>query len=395
VTGVLVLLGIVGFIDDFIKLRRHHNDGLSARAKMAGQIWTGLLLGLILYFFPVTVGTSSIKPDHITDWPGLVYNLKSSADGTGSPAARIWERLSPVLRQRLENVEPDMAPDKKSRELLLAELNAILDDRTLFDTAAWKNTKLNGDSLPLLQKGVANLNERELSALNRCLLEAAFPESVAKGAKDLHTKVEIPGFKELFINLGPLYVLFVVLIIVGTSNAVNVTDGLDGLAAGVGSISLLAFTGIAYVVSRVDWSNYLYVIYVPEASELTVFGGAMLGTGLGFLWFNSYPAQVFMGDTGSLALGGALGGLCILIKKEFLLPILGGIFFAETISVILQVSYFKYTKKKYGEGRRLFRMAPLHHHFEKSGWHESKIVLRFYIMAVMLAIIAMTTFKVR
>jgi phospho-N-acetylmuramoyl-pentapeptide-transferase len=132
-----------------------------------------------------------------------------------------------------------------------------------------------------------------------------------------------------------------------------------------------------------------------ETGELTVFAVALVGAALGFLWYNSYPAQIFMGDTGSLALGGAIGGLAILIKKEFLLPIIGGIFFAEALSVIIQVSYFKYTKKKYGVGKRLFKMAPIHHHFEKSGWHESKIVTRFYIIAVMLAIITLTTFKVR
>jgi phospho-N-acetylmuramoyl-pentapeptide-transferase len=136
-------------------------------------------------------------------------------------------------------------------------------------------------------------------------------------------------------------------------------------------------------------------MHLRGSDELAIFGAALVGAALGFLWYNSYPAQVFLGDTGSLALGGAIGALIVLIKKEFLLPILGGIFFAEAVSVILQVLYFKYTRKRYGEPKRLFKMAPLHHHFEKSGWHESKIVLRFYIMAVMLAIIAMTTFKVR
>ena len=152
---------------------------------------------------------------------------------------------------------------------------------------------------------------------------------------------------------------------------------------------------ITYVTGNVKFADYLNIIYLRNSGELTIFAAAMVGAALGFLWFNSYPAQVFMGDTGSLALGGAIGGLAILIKKEFLLPILGGVFFAETLSVIIQVSYFKYTKKKYGEGRRLFKMSPIHHHFEKLGWHESKIVTRFYIIAIMLAIITMTTFKIR
>jgi UDP-N-acetylmuramyl pentapeptide phosphotransferase/UDP-N-acetylglucosamine-1-phosphate transferase len=390
VTGVLVMLGVVGFIDDFIKLRRHHNDGLSARAKMVGQILTGLALGLVLYFFPVTVGTSFIKADHITDWQGLVYQLKAHPnEAQPAAAARILERLSPILRQRLLNMDSEAALDKKSRLLLLAELNAVLDDPTLFDAASWKNTPLNGESLPLIQKGVDKLATRELTALNRCLVEAAFPGSIAKGAKNLHTKVEIPGFKGLFISLGPLYILFVALIIVCTSNAVNLTDGLDGLAAGAASISLLAFTGIAYIVSRVDWSEYLYVIYVPEASELTVFGGAMLGTGLGFLWFNSHPAEVFMGDTGSLALGGVIGTMAILTKQELLLPVVAGLFVIEALSVVIQVASFKLT------GKRVFRMAPLHHHFELKGWSETKVTIRFWIIAILFALMSLGTLKLR
>ena len=390
VTAVLVMLGVVGFIDDFIKLRRHHNDGLSARAKMVGQILTGLLLGLVLYFFPVTVGTSFIKSDHITDWQGLVYQLKAQPNGAQpAAAARVFERLSPILRQRLTNMDADAALDKKSRLLLLIELNAVLDDPTLFDASTWKHTPLNGDSLPLIQKGVDKLTTRELTALNRCLIEAAFPGSIAKGAKNLHTKVEIPGFKGLFISLGPLYILFVVLIIVCTSNAVNLTDGLDGLAAGAASISLLAFTGIAYVVSRVDWSEYLYVIYVPEASELTVFGAAMLGTGLGFLWFNSHPAEVFMGDTGSLALGGVIGTMAILTKQELLLPVVAGLFVLEALSVVIQVASFKLT------GKRVFRMAPLHHHFELKGWSETKVTIRFWIIAILFALMSLGALKLR
>ncbi|HUW59505.1 MAG TPA: phospho-N-acetylmuramoyl-pentapeptide-transferase [Candidatus Bathyarchaeia archaeon] len=390
VTGVLVMLGIVGFIDDFIKLRRHQNDGLSARAKMIGQILTGLLLGLVLYFFPITVGTSFIKNAHVTDWQGLVYQLTASQGGAQpGPAGRIWERLSPILRQRLQNANPDAALDKKSRLLLLAELNAVLDDPTLFDADTWKNTPLNGDSVPLIQKGVQKLTTRELTALNRGLVEAAFPDSIAKGTKNLHTKIEIPGFKGLFISLGPLYILFVVVIIVCTSNAVNLTDGLDGLAAGAASISLLAFTGIAYVVSRVDWSEYLYVIYVPEASELTVFGAAMLGTGLGFLWFNSHPAEVFMGDTGSLALGGVIGTMAILTKQELLLPVVAGLFVLEALSVVIQVAGFKLT------GKRVFRMAPLHHHFELKGWSETKVTIRFWIIAILFALMSLGTLKLR
>ena len=230
---------------------------------------------------------------------------------------------------------------------------------------------------------------REATQYNRRLLEAALPDYVAKGGQDLHTKVEIPGFKGLFIPLGPLYILFVILIIVGTSNAVNVTDGLDGLAVGAAVISLLAYSGIAYVVSRVDWSEYLYVIHVPEASELTVFGGAMLGTGLGFLWYNSHPAEVFMGDTGSLALGGALGTMAILTKQELLLPVVAGLFVLEMTSVMIQVASFKLT------GKRIFRMAPLHHHFELKGWSETKVTTRFWIIAILFALMSLGALKLR
>jgi phospho-N-acetylmuramoyl-pentapeptide-transferase len=176
---------------------------------------------------------------------------------------------------------------------------------------------------------------------------------------------------------------------------VNLTDGLDGLAIGTTLIVMIALAIIAYVTGNVIYSDYLNIIYLPGSGELTVFIAALIGAGLGFLWYNSYPAQVFMGDTGSLALGGAFGVMMIILKKDLLIPILGGIFFLETLSVIIQRLYFKYTKKKYGEGKRIFRMAPIHHHFEKLGWEEPKIVIRFYIITIILAIISLTSFKIR
>jgi phospho-N-acetylmuramoyl-pentapeptide-transferase len=221
------------------------------------------------------------------------------------------------------------------------------------------------------------------------------PQFFSDRFHDINTLTTIPFSKNFNFDFGILYIPAVIFILTATSNAVNLTDGLDGLAIGTVGISMLAFALISYFTGNAIFSNYLNIMYLPGAGELTVFSAALLGAALGFLWFNSYPAQIFMGDTGSLALGGAVGGLSILLKKEFLLPILGGIFFMEAISVILQVSYFRYTKKKYGEGRRIFKIAPLHHHFEKSGLHESKIVSRFYIIAIILAIITMATFKVR
>lgn len=222
-----------------------------------------------------------------------------------------------------------------------------------------------------------------------------FPELFSDSYYKIKTLTTVPFLKYAQFDFGILYFPIVIFIITATSNAVNLTDGLDGLAIGTVGITALAFALLAYVSGNYNFANYLNIIYIKGAGELAIFVAALVGACLGFLWFNSYPAQIFMGDTGSLALGGALGCLSILIKKEFLLPILGGIFFAEAVSVILQVSYFKYTRKKYGEGKRLFKIAPLHHHFEKSGIHEAKIVSRFYIVAVILAIVAMTTLKIR
>lgn len=210
-----------------------------------------------------------------------------------------------------------------------------------------------------------------------------------------NTQTTLPFFKNLNWDFGILFIPWVIFIITATSNAVNLTDGLDGLAIGTTLIVMIALAIIAYVTGNVIYSDYLNIIYLPGSGELTVFIAALIGAGLGFLWFNSYPAQVFMGDTGSLALGGAFGVMMIILKKDLLIPILGGIFFLETLSVIIQRLYFKYTKKKYGEGKRIFKMAPIHHHFEKLGWAEPKIVIRFYIITIILAIISLTSFKIR
>lgn len=222
-----------------------------------------------------------------------------------------------------------------------------------------------------------------------------FPEFFSENFEKFKTLTTVPFAKNVNFDFGLFYIPIVIFIITATSNAVNLTDGLDGLAIGTVGVSVLALAIITYVTGNANFASYLNIIYLKGSGELTIFCSALVGAALGFLWFNTYPAQVFLGDTGSLALGGSIGVLCILIKKEFLLPIVGGIFFAESLSVILQVFYFKYTKKKYGEGRRIFKMAPIHHHFEKSGIPEPKIVVRFYIVAVMLAIITMATFKVR
>ena len=203
------------------------------------------------------------------------------------------------------------------------------------------------------------------------------------------SKLNIPFFKDVWFQLGIFYVLFVALVIVSTSNAVNLTDGLDGLAIGCIIIAALAFTGIAYVCGNFRFADYLNIAYVPGAGELAVFCASLIGAGLGFLWYNCHPAQVFMGDTGSLALGGALGTVAVIIKQELVLIIVGSIFILEAFSVILQVIYFRFTKK------RLFLIAPLHHHFEAQGWPESKIIIRFWILAAIFALLSLSTLKVR
>ncbi len=194
---------------------------------------------------------------------------------------------------------------------------------------------------------------------------------------------------------GPGFVVFVIIVVSGTSNTVNLTDGLDGLAAGLTAIVSATFGVLAYVTGRVDTSHYLGLMYLPGSGELSVFAVALAGAALGFLWFNAHPAEVFMGDTGSLALGGAIGVMAILLKAEFLLVIAGGVFVLEGVSVILQTGWFKYTARRFGQGRRIFRMAPIHHHFEKLGWPESKVVVRFWILGILCAMLAFGSLKIR
>jgi phospho-N-acetylmuramoyl-pentapeptide-transferase len=205
----------------------------------------------------------------------------------------------------------------------------------------------------------------------------------------LSTRLELPFLKEIIIDLGIFYVLFVILVIAGSSNAVNLTDGLDGLASGIVIMAALAYSILSYVCGNIRFSNYLLVPYIPGSGELTVFCAGMIGAGLGFLWFNCYPASIFMGDVGSLALGGALGLVAVFIKKELLLVIVGGIFVIEALSVILQVASFRLRRK------RIFKIAPIHHHFQFMGWPESKVIVRFWILASLLALLTLVTLKIR
>lgn len=209
-----------------------------------------------------------------------------------------------------------------------------------------------------------------------------------KGQFDL--RLSVPFIKEWTPYLGWFYLPWIIFILVSSSNSVNFADGLDGLAIGLSLISASAFTALAYFIGRTDVSGYLDVFYVPQAAELTVFMGAMAGACLGFLWYNTHPAQIFMGDAGALSLGGTIGAIAILIKQEFLLLMVAGVFILEALSVVLQISYFKFTG-----GKRIFKMAPLHHHFELLGWSEQKIVVRFWIMGIIFALFSLTTLKLR
>ncbi len=217
-----------------------------------------------------------------------------------------------------------------------------------------------------------------------------FPENAQS-----KTVTSLPFIANGSIDLNWFYIPLVILVITGTSNAVNLTDGLDGLATGLTAIAVLSFGAIAYATGRFDFSDYLNILYLPGTGELFVFALALAGACIAFLWYNAYPAKIFMGDTGSLAMGAALGTLAVLLKKEILLLIIGGIFVAESLSVMIQISYFKYTKWKFGEGKRIFKMAPIHHHFELLGWHENTVVVRFWIVGILLALLSLTTIKVQ
>ncbi|MFH0925812.1 MAG: phospho-N-acetylmuramoyl-pentapeptide-transferase [bacterium] len=270
---------------------------------------------------------------------------------------------------------------------------ANLDNRyiwiTLFITSFYGLIGFYDDYLKLIKK-----NPKGLAPKNKLIGQGILALMVGiylyfERLDGYTTSLYIPFFKNLRINLGWVYIILAVLLIVGSSNAVNLTDGLDGLAIGPVTIAALTLAILSYVTGHSNFASYLMIQSVPGVGELTVFCGAMIGASLGFLWFNSYPAQVFMGDMGSLSLGGALGIVSLLIKHELLLAIIGGVFVVEALSVIIQVVSFKLN------GKRIFRMAPLHHHFEMKGWGEPKIVVRFWIIAIMLALLSLSTLKLR
>ncbi|MBO9700245.1 MAG: phospho-N-acetylmuramoyl-pentapeptide-transferase [Sporocytophaga sp.] len=296
-----VWMGLIGFLDDYIKVFKKNKEGLQGKFKIIGQIGLGLIVGLTLYF-----------NNHVV----------------------VRTYLNPAIRN--------------SDGLISSN---FVDEKSMITT------------IPFLKN-----NELDYSQL-------------------------FGIFGDQFIWV--FYVALVIFIITAVSNGANITDGIDGLAAGSSAIIGVALAIFAYVSGNAIFADYLNIMYIPNSGEMVIFVAAFVGACIGFLWVNSYPAQVFMGDTGSLTLGGIIGVLAIAIRKELLIPVLCGIFLVENLSVLIQVSYFKYTKKKYGEGRRIFLMSPLHHHYQKKGMHEAKIVTRFWIVGILLAILTLATLKLR
>jgi len=290
-------MGVIGFIDDYIKKFKNDKDGLKGKFKVLGQVILGGVVGAVLYFHP-----------HVT------------------------------LKKEVEGVLLKDAP----------EIKAVMTNIPFF-----KNNELD--------------------------------------YTDLLTSID-PSLA----HLGWLiFIPIVIFIVTAVSNGANLTDGIDGLAAGSSAIIMLALLVMAWVSGNFLFADYLNIFYLPRVGEVVVFSGAFIGALIGFMWYNTYPAQVFMGDTGSLTIGGVIAVIALIVRKELLVPVLCGIFFAESLSVMLQVGYFKYSRKKYGAGRRIFLMAPLHHHYQKKGYHESKIVMRFLIVGILLAVLSIVTLKIR
>tara|TARA_B100001287_G_scaffold191398_1_gene161727 strand:- start:40111 stop:41346 length:1236 start_codon:yes stop_codon:yes gene_type:complete len=305
----LLWMGVIGFVDDYIKLFKNDKGGLRGKYKIIGQVLLGLFIGATLFFHPdVTVKDQS---------PVDLYS----------------ERLFGIELQ-----SADYLSEYKSTET----------------------------TIPFVKDNVFNYSDL-ITWINPSL--------------ESYTWI--------------VFVLFVVLIIAAVSNGANLTDGLDGLAAGSSAIIMLTLGVFTWVSGNIIFSDYLNIMYIPRVGEITIFIAAFVGSLVGFLWYNTFPAQVFMGDTGSLTIGGIIAVISIAVKKEWLIPLICGIFLVENLSVIIQVLYFKYTRKKFGTGKRIFLMSPLHHHFQKKGYHESKIVTRFWIVGIFLAILSIITLKIR
>ncbi|MEM6263001.1 MAG: phospho-N-acetylmuramoyl-pentapeptide-transferase [Bacteroidota bacterium] len=371
-----VWMGVIGFVDDYIKVFRKDKKGLKGKFKLIGQVTIGAIVGFTMLFHPDFKGSRA----HLTTLNVVKVDKNRLLSSVGF---KTGDQIVSINGKQFEK-DPAMSYD---------EIQAYQVVRSFPSSS-------NVDRTQTLEIVVPKRERARVAADLFGPKEASFVyQTNFPFFKDyVFDYSEIIGLREIVPKpiLGNLvYLLVVIFIITAVSNAVNLTDGIDGLAAGTTAISGTTLGIFAYISGNTIFANYLNISYLPLSAELLIFSTALVGGCIGFLWYNSYPAQVFMGDTGSLALGGALGILSLMVKKELLIPIICGIFLAETVSVILQVSYFKYTKRKYGEGRRIFLMSPLHHHYEKAGLHESKIVTRFLIVAVMLSALAFATLKLR
>lgn len=311
-----IMLGAIGFVDDYIKVFKKNKEGLAGRFKVMGQVIVGVVVGSVLYYNQDVV-------------------VKQKAFTEDAPTHISYELQNDEVKESVENY-------------------------------TWEEIKSTVTTIPFVKN-----NEFNYSVLTNWMGGAA----------------PIAG--------GIVFIIIVIIIITAVSNGANMTDGLDGLATGTSAIIGVTLAVFAYVSGNTVFADYLNIMYIPNSGELVVYIAAFVGACIGFLWYNSYPAQVFMGDTGSLALGGIIAVFSLAVRKELLIPLLCGIFLIENLSVMIQVGYFKYTKKKYGEGKRVFLMAPLHHHFQKKNMHEAKIVSRFWIVGIMLALLTFVTLKLR
>ncbi len=306
-----VWMGLIGFVDDYIKVFKKDKEGLAGRFKIMGQVGLALIIGWTMYFHPDIVVREQVTLPAKVSAPLEVHKRGDQFYYTQD------------LKSTITNV-----PFYKDNEFDYAKVLTVFGN----------------------------------------------------------------GYEKYSLVV---FLLFVIVIVTAVSNGANLTDGIDGLATGTSAIVGITLAILAYVSGNTIFADYLNIMYIPNSGELVIFAGAFVGACVGFLWYNSYPAQVFMGDTGSLAIGGIIAAFAIMIRKELLIPVLCGVFLVENLSVIMQVSYFKYTKRKFGEGRRIFLMSPLHHHYQKKGYHEAKIVTRFWIVGILLAIITIVTLKLR
>ncbi len=360
-------MGAIGFLDDYIKVFKKDKAGLKGKFKIIGQVGLGLIVGLTMLFHPHFSGTRGncnskgmIRTNSTLETAGFKNGdkLLRLGDRPFSPPGKKIPVARTYVVERMIQGQP--------QQVMISMQEANMKEVAIQLFGARDKSFVTKTNIPFLKNQVVNYSN------------IAFWEKSSTGW----------GGKII-------YLLIVIFIVTAVSNGANITDGLDGLAAGTTAIIAVTLAIFSYISGRVDFSAYLNVSYIPMSGELVIFCAAMIGACVGFLWYNTYPAQVFMGDTGSLALGGAVGVLSLMVKKELLLPLLCGIYFVESLSVIIQVTWFKYTKKKYGEGRRIFRMAPLHHHYELTGLHESKIVTRFWIVTILFALLAFATLKLR